>query len=77
MLTVRIFTGSFDYDSGPYTVTFPTGVISAQFDVPIFDDDILEDDESFTLTISAELLANHITCGTTGETTVIIFDVSS
>ena len=40
-----------DYDSGPYTVTFPAGVTTATFNVPINDDDILEGDKNFILTI--------------------------
>ena len=47
--------GGVDYDSGPYNVTFPAGVTSVPFDVPINNDNILEDDEDFTLMIDNSL----------------------
>ena len=45
-----------DYISGPYTVTFPAGVMSVPFNIPINDDNILENNENFTLTINSSLL---------------------
>ena len=44
-----------DYTSGPYSVTFPAGVTSVPFNIPINDDNILEDNENFTLTINSSL----------------------
>ena len=41
-----------DYGSGPYSVTIPAKAKSVQFDVTINDDNVLEMDESFTLTIN-------------------------
>ena len=63
-----------DYISGPYTVTFPTGVTMITFDVPITDDMILEVDEIFILTINGVTLPNGITCNTPGQATVTIVD---
>ena len=63
-----------DYDSGPYTVTFPAGQTTATFNVPITDDNILEGDENFMLTINGTLLPNGITRGMPGEATVTIVD---
>ena len=51
MLINNITGGGIDYDSGPYTVKFPAGQTSVQFNVLINDDSILEGDESFTLTV--------------------------
>ena len=69
--------GGVDYDSGPYNVTFTAGIIMASFNVPINDDDILEDDEDFTLTIRSGTLPNRVTRLGSGQSTVTIVDVDS
>ena len=66
--------GGVDYDSGPYTVTFTAGQTSASFSVPINNDNILEVDKFFTLTIVFSTLPDGVTHGARGETTVFIVD---
>ena len=61
-----------DYTSGPYTVTFPAEQTTATFNIPINDDDIVEGDKNFTLTINSSSLPDNVTRGTTGEATVTI-----
>ena len=63
-----------DYTSGPYTVTFPAGQTTATFDVPINDDNILEGDEDFMLTIDETSLPTDVTRGIPGKATVTIVD---
>ena len=63
-----------DYTSGPYTVTFPAGSTTATFDVPINDDNILDGDEDFILTIDQTSLPTGVTRGSLGEATVTIVD---
>ena len=63
-----------DYTSGPYTVTFSAGQTTATFDVPINDDNILEDNENFILTISPSSLPNNVTVSDPDEATVTIVD---
>ena len=63
-----------DYDSGPYTVTFPAGVTMITFNIPINDDDILEGDEEFMLTIDETSLPTGVTHGTPCKATVTIVD---
>ena len=70
-------TGGVDYDSGLYTVTLTAGMTMASFNVPINDDDILEDDEDFTLTIRSGTLPNRVTRLGSGQSTVTIVDVDS
>ena len=53
--------GGIDYVSGPYNVTFPAGVTSISFNVLIYDDDLLEDNENFTLAINTDSLPDGIT----------------
>ena len=65
-----------DYTSGPYTVTFPAGQTTATFGVPINDDDILEEEEDFMLTIDPSL-PDGIFRGTPSEATVTIVDNDS
>ena len=63
-----------DYTSGPYTVTFPAGQTTATFDVPINDDNILEGNETFMLTIDSSSLPDRVTRGDPGQATVTIVD---
>ena len=61
-----------DYTSGPYTVTFPAGSTTATFNISINDDDIMEGDENFMLTINETSLPTNVTRGIFGEATVTI-----
>ena len=65
-----------DYTSGPYSVTFPAGVMSVQFTVSINDDNIFEENENFTLTINSSL-PTGVMVGTPGQATVNIVDNDS
>ena len=66
--------GGVDYDPGPYTVTCPAGVTSVPFDVPINDDNILENDEEFTLSILQHTLPDGVIRGSAGQAIVTIVD---
>ena len=63
-----------DYTSGPYTVTFPAGQTNATFNVPINDDNILEGNENFMLTINSSLLPDDVLLGDPNQATVTIMD---
>ena len=63
-----------DYTSGPYTVTFPAGQTTTTFDVPINDDNILEGNENFMLTISPSSLPINVVVGDPSQATVTILD---
>ena len=63
--------GGVDYDSGPYIVIFPAGEISVYLDVPIHNDNILEDDKNFTLTIDPSSTPDGVSGG---PATVTIVD---
>ena len=66
--------GGVDYDSGPYNITFQAGTISVPFNVSITDDNILEDDENFLLTVDLSLLPDNITASDPYQATVTIVD---
>jgi len=66
--------GGVDYNSGPYTVTFPAGMTRVPFDVPIIDDNTFEGNETFMLTIDSSSLPSYITAGDPDEATVTIVD---
>ena len=60
-----------DFDSGPYNITFIPGETSAPFTVTLFDDNLYEGNETFTLTIlPSESIKNH----SDFESKVIIVD---
>ena len=62
-----------DYTSGPYSVTFSAGVMNAPFSISINDDNTLEDNENFTLTINSSL-PTGVMVGNPGQATVTIVD---
>ena len=66
--------GGVDYDSGPYTATFPAGVTSVPFDVPINDDLILEFNEIFTVTINSSSLPDSVTVSNPDVATVTVIN---
>jgi len=66
--------GGVDYDSGPYNATFRRHVTSSTFDIPINDDNILEHDEQFSLTINSSSLPNGFTVGNLSQAEVTISD---
>jgi len=61
-----------DYDSGLYTVTFPAEETIVPFDVPITDDNILEGDEDFIVTIVSNTLPDGVRRGSRKSATVSI-----
>ena len=71
-MCVHITGGGVDYDSGPYTVTFPAGQTSVSFDSHINNDNILEASEDFTLTINSSSLPDGATVGNPSSATVTI-----
>jgi len=52
--------GDVDYGSGPYTVQFTAGQTSASFTIAIIDDNVFEDDETFSLTIDPSSLPSRV-----------------
>ena len=66
-----------DYYSGPYTVIFSPGVIRYQFNVLIIDDNVLENDKSFRLSINVSSLIRGITVGSVDQAIVNILDEDS
>ena len=77
MISVYLTGGGVDYDSGPFDITFPAGETLAVFNVTINDDDIVEGNENFTLSIDLFLPPNGVTIGDPSHTKVIIVDDDS
>ena len=73
----NITDGGVDYDSGIYNVVIPAGQTSVPFDVPINDDNILEGNEDFGLTIIRNTLPDGVTRGDPFRATVTIRDDDS
>ena len=63
-----------DYTSGPYNVTFTAGMTTALLSVPINDDDIFEDSETFRLRIDSTSLPNDVTLGNIRAVVMTILD---
>ena len=64
--------GGVDYNSGSYSIQFNIGVTKASFNISINDDNIMEGNESFSLSINTQSLSNEVTVGDHGQTTVTI-----
>ncbi|XP_065884398.1 IgGFc-binding protein-like isoform X2 [Dysidea avara] len=80
-ITVQVFIsvgsatgGGIDYNSGPYTVTFPAGVTSVVIDISITDDDTSENEEDFTLIIDTSSLPTRVNTGRLVQSRVVIVD---
>ena len=72
--------GGVDYTFGPYNVTFTAGVASVSFNITIINDNVLEDNETFLLTIVSSSLSSQgflLTTGVYSEATVKIVDTTS
>ena len=68
------FSGGVDYNSGPYTVTFPAGVTTASFNIPITDDNISESNEDIQIGITISSLPSRVGVSNPGHATVTIVD---
>ena len=65
-----------DYESGPYAITFVVGATAVSFSISITDDDILEFNETFYLTIDPSSLRDNtnVDVGNIFQVTVIIVE---
>ena len=63
-----------DYDSGPYRVKFNPGMTEVALDVSIVDDNVLEGNENFNLTVNISSLPSRVNVGDPGQATVTIVD---
>ena len=64
--------GGIDYDAEEYDVTFPIGFTNASLDISINDDGLLENDETFRVSIHS--VTNNHSIGIPGEAIVTILD---
>ena len=63
-----------DYDSEPYNVTISAGTTVAAFNISINNDNILESNENFILTVDPSSLPEDVTLGSLFQATVTIVD---
>ena len=69
------YIGNVDYDPGPYLFTISAGMTSITFDATMVNNDnTLEDNENFYLTINSSSLPNDITAGNPFQVEVTIID---
>ena len=66
--------GGIDYNSGPFDCLFPAGMTFAELNISIIDDNIVEGDENFTLSINPSSLPYGVIAIHPGHTTVTITD---
>ena len=66
--------GNVDYISGSYSVTFLAGMTNVSLNISLIDDDVLEINENFYLSIDEDSLPTSITAGITDRTIVNIVD---
>ena len=75
--TVYVITGQgvdYDYERRKLNITFPAGVTCSRFNVPIINDELSENDETFYIIIMDKSLPYGITIGDHGTTNVTIVD---
>ena len=71
------FTGGVDYIAGPYSVTFPSGMTIASFDISITNDNMFEGSEDVKIEIIDSSLPNGIAVGYPDHAIVTIVDDDS
>ena len=76
VICINVFIGrGIDYGSEPYNVIFHAGETDVTLNISIIDDDILENDENFNVTVNPILLPiDVIIASNTGYSTVTILD---
>ena len=72
-----MFTEGLDFNFGPRNILFPAGVTRITFNVTIVEDNMLEHDESFSVSVDPLILPNRVTIGSSGHTVVTIIDDES
>lgn len=71
----HLIVGGFDYDSRSYIITIPATLTNASFDIAIYNNNILEANENFSLMINTSLAdSGNVTIGNIYQATVTIFD---
>ena len=73
----NILGGMDDYGSGSYQVTFIAGETIGSFDVPITNDNVVEDDETIYLTIQSTSLPNRVSVTNPSQANITIMDTTS
>ena len=68
----NVIGGGVDYNSGPYSIKISAGATRMTFNVSINNDNILEDNEKFSLIINDASLPSCVITNSSGRTTVII-----
>lgn len=76
-LLVIFLTGNVDFEPGPFAVTFPAGMTTASFNIPITDDSMFEGDETFTINIVPGTLPRQVQEGPNCTVIVTIVDDDS
>lgn len=72
------FNNQNDYSDGPYSVTIPAGETTMPFNIEIFDDTRMEDDETFQIYVNDTFsLPPYVLIGSVDNVTVIIVDNES
>ena len=71
------FTEGLDFNFGPRNISFSAGMTRVTFNVTIIEDNILEHDERFSLSVDPLTLPNRVTIGTSSHTTITIIDDDS
>lgn len=69
--------GGRDFSIGSFDITFPAGETIALYNVSINNDNIIEHNETFTISIVPSSLPNGVTVATPNQTTVTIIDDDS
>ena len=77
VICVRLTAGDDYTGSGPFYITFPAGDDHVMFIISITNDDVVEDTETFTLSINPSSLPSGVTVDDPSQATVTIIDDDS
>ena len=79
ILALYMYVGNgFDFDSTPQNITITAGTNSSMVNIPVTDDDIVEGDETFSMSLTvSSSLGPGVRTGTITSATVTINDTTS
>ena len=66
-----------DYTIGPYNVTIPAGFTETSYDIIIYNDNILEENETFYLLIYPTTLLRDVNVGDINQVAITIINDDS
>lgn len=77
LILIHVGIEGLDFNFVPHNIFFPAGVTRVTFNVTIIEDNTLEHDEFFSLSVDPLILPDRVTIGNYTDTTITIVNDDS